>query len=83
MAAQAVQIRLNALRKASSASCHFALSTTTLTRISLVLIIAMLMPRSASAPNILRATPVCVRMPIPLTMSTAMFVSRGGSVGVN
>ena len=42
---------------------------------SLVLIIRMLIPRSASAPNMLRATPVCVRIPTPSTNSTAMSAS--------
>src|SRR5262249_24320690 len=60
---------------AASASSPFDRSTTTLTHTSLVLIMAMLMPRPARAPNILRATPVCVRMPTPKTNSTAIWSS--------
>src|SRR5262245_65378826 len=56
---------LNASLRHESASSPRADSITTLTHTSLVVIMLMLMPRLASAPNIVRATPVCVRIPTP------------------
>ena len=50
-------------------------------RTSLVLMRAMLIPRSARAPNIRVATPVCVRMPTPRTDSLATAGSTETSTG--
>ena len=49
--------------------------------ISLVVIIWMLMPSSASARNIRSATPVCVAMPRPTTETLATLVVAGDAFG--
>ena len=69
---------MNASRRQASASSPRAFSTTTPTHTSLVLIIPMLIPCAASAPNMVRATPVCVRIPTPSTNSTATSASPTG-----
>ncbi len=65
----------NALCTARSACAAAVRTTSTLILISLVVIIWMLMPASASAPNMVVATPVCVRMPRPTADTLATSAS--------